>query len=106
MSGKEPSWANMLGGETGWPFKDERPMKPIFAPRADGKPRMSDAQRDTLWRLCGGFNVAFREDDYLRHPDDSSMSPGWVEGWVGGSLTAAGRQTIYVGVSPEGRAHS
>jgi hypothetical protein len=77
-------------------------------PRPDGKPRMTNAQRDALWLLCGRYNVTFREDDYLLIPRESSFTPGFVEGWVGGSLHAAGRprSTIYVGVEPDGRSHS
>jgi hypothetical protein len=85
-------------------------------PRADGKPRMTTAQMLALWRLCGRYNVPFREDDYLLH-GPKGFTPGYVEGWIGGSLHAAGRQqqigdmtvnrsTIYVGVDPEGRANS
>jgi hypothetical protein len=78
-------------------------------PRADGKPRMTLAQRNRLWDLCAGYNVPFREDDYYRYPDDSSMMPGWVQGWVGGRDDGSGitgRRTIEVGVSPEGESHS
>jgi hypothetical protein len=79
-------------------------MKAIFTPRADGKPRMTDAQRDTLWRLCGGYNVPFREDDYAPTFD---LPKHWVAGWVGGrDGDGSGRTTIYVGVSPEGQANS
>jgi hypothetical protein len=92
-------------------------MRAIFTPRADGKPRMTDAQRDALWRLCGGYNVPFREDDYYLYPTDRSAPqpgignmPGWVEGWVGGCdgrhESGDRRRTIYVGVSPEGQANS
>ena len=38
----------------------------VDRPRSDGTPRMTIAQRDALWKLCGGMNVPFREDDY--HP--------------------------------------
>lgn len=69
--------------------------------RADGKPRMTNAQRDRLWALCGGYNVPFREDDY--HPT-FDLPDGWVAGWIGGCVT--GRRTLYVGVSPEGESHS
>jgi hypothetical protein len=77
-------------------------------PRADGKPRMTTAQMLTLWRLCGGYNVPFKEDDYLLLSADSAFTPGYVEGWIGGSLHAAGnpKSTIYVGVDPQGRANS
>jgi hypothetical protein len=81
---------------------------------ANGARRMSQAQRNKLWELCGRYNVPFREDDYTR-PGISPMSPpGYVEGWVGGfhhsDIGHKGygdeRQTIYVGVSPEGESHS
>ena len=72
-------------------------------PRADGKPRMTTAQMRALWRKCGDYNVPFREDDYLLY-----HRTGYVEGWIGGNLHAAGNPhaTIYVGVDPEGRINS
>jgi hypothetical protein len=77
-------------------------------PRADGTPRMTTAQMLALWRLCGRYNVPFREDDYLLHSTESGFTPGYVEGWLGGSLHAAGNpnSTIYVGVDPSGRVNS
>jgi hypothetical protein len=76
--------------------------------RPDGKQRMTTAQMRTLWIACGNYNVPFREDDYRVIPLDASISPGYVEGWVGGNLHAAGnpRHTIYLGVDPEGRSNS
>jgi hypothetical protein len=74
--------------------------------RADGTPRMTDAQRDRLWQLCGSYSVAFREDDYTSAFD---LPQGWVNGWVGGNrhgYGGDGKLTIFVGVSPEGEAHS
>lgn len=66
--------------------------------RANGERRMSNAQRNRLWELCGNYNVPFQEDDY----GFANASPdSWVEGWVGGKPG-----TIYVGVSPEGESHS
>ena len=65
---------------------------------------MTDAQRTKLQTLCERYRVTFTESDYLVFSQDSSMMPGWAEGWVGG-LTQAGR-TLYVGVSPEGDSHS
>jgi hypothetical protein len=78
------------------------------SPRADGKPRMTTAQLLALWRRCGSYNVPFREDDYLLHSADSGFTPGYVEGWIGGNLHAAGNPhaTIYVGVDPEGGCNS
>lgn len=73
-----------------------RPVEP--------KPRMTDAQRDKLWELCGRYNVPFREDDYY-FPTD--LPDGWVSGWVGGWFPGSDRKkTIYVGVDPEGRSSS
>lgn len=64
--------------------------------------RMTDAQRDKLWDLCGRYNVAFREDDYqIMAPDSIFGPPNWAQGWVGGKVG-----TIFVGVSPEGDSHS
>jgi hypothetical protein len=67
------------------------------------KPRMTDAQRAALRDVCGRYHVEFCEDHYFR-----SFFSDYFEGWVGGSLHAAGnpRSTIYVGVSPEGRVNS
>lgn len=72
-------------------------------PRTDGAPRMTIAQRNRLWALCGRYGVPFREDDYvLQNRPTGLMTAGWVEGWVGGLVG----KTIYVGVSPEGDSHS
>ena len=78
------------------------------APRADGKPRMSLAQRDRLWEMCGNYNVPFREDDYVLSGRQASIGAGWVEGWVGGrdGSGITSRRTVYVGVSPEGDSHT
>lgn len=65
-------------------------------------PRMTEAQRNKLWELCGRYNVPFREDDYVIMSADSIFGPpNWVEGWVGGK-----QGTLFVGVSPEGDSHS
>jgi hypothetical protein len=64
--------------------------------------RMTEAQRDKLWDLCGRYNVPFRETDYVIMPEGSIFGPpNWVQGWVGGESN-----TIFVGVSPEGESHS
>lgn len=65
---------------------------------------MTNAQRDSLWDLCGRYHVPFREDDY--HPQ-FDLPPGYVAGWVGGNqhggqLGKVDKLTIYVGVDPEG----
>jgi hypothetical protein len=65
------------------------------APRADGRPRMTTAQRNRLWELCGSYNVAFREDDYRPQFD---LPIGYVGGRLGGA-----DGSVFVGVSPEGR---
>lgn len=64
--------------------------------------RMTDAQREKLWALCGRYDVPFREDDYVHNSKESAFMPGWVEGWVGGEPNL----TIYVGVAPDGSSHS
>ena len=69
--------------------------------RADGTWRMTNAQRDKLWQLCGNYNVMFREDDYIVRDPNGTFTPGFAEGWVGGKPG-----TIYVGVEPNGRSHS
>lgn len=75
--------------------------------RADGKPRMTRKQMESLWRVCGNYNVPFRENDY------ALMNDGMVEGWIGGTtyrkiegIRQFGKTTIYVGVEPNGRVHS
>lgn len=75
--------------------------KTVHGHRADGTLRMTQAQRDRLWALCGSYNVPFSEDHYQVFKLDSSMMPGWAEGWIGGK-----HGTLYVGVSPEGDSHS
>lgn len=80
--------------------------------REDEEGRMTQAQRDKLWDLCGRYNVPFREDDY--HPATFSKdSPVMYEGWVGGyqevehpTTKQPTPKTIYVGVEPNGRSHS
>lgn len=69
--------------------------------RADGQRRMTNAQRDRLWQMCGNYNVPFNEADYFVYALDASMMAGYAEGWVGGKPG-----TIYVGVSPEGESHT
>lgn len=65
---------------------------------------MTDAQELALRRLCQGFNVRFRVDDY--HPQ-FDLPEGYVAGWVGGyQPTGSPYRTIYVGVSPEGEVSS
>ena len=76
-------------------------MDPNAAPRSDGTPRMTIAQRDALWKLCGGMNVPFREDDY--HPV-FDLPQGYVAGWVGGQFHRSAK--LYVGVSPTGEISS
>lgn len=72
--------------------------------------RMTDAQRDKLWDLCGRYGVPFREDDYfLNRP--GTFGGGLAEGWIGGNDhngrdQARGKKTIYVGVEPNGDSHS
>lgn len=73
--------------------------------RSDGTPRMTFAQREKLWQLCGGYNVPFREDDYF------TESTGFVMGWIGGFNhsglpSAKEKKTIYIAVEPNGDAHS
>src|ERR1700751_2999954 len=75
---------------------------------ADGKVRMTDAQRNRLWQMCANYNVPFREDDYFMSNKQQGIGFGWVEGWVGGKdgSGVTSRRTIYVGVSPEGESHT
>ena len=51
--------------------------------------------------------MPFREDDYHRPFD---LPDGYVAGWIGGTVgwggTTLAKQTIYVGVSPEGESSS
>lgn len=76
--------------------------QPAFA---EQQRRMTDAQRDKLWDLCGRYNVPFREDDYYK----ALFSNGMYEGWIGGNLhsgTNGFKKTIYIGVEPNGDSHS
>jgi hypothetical protein len=66
----------------------------------------NEAQEAKLRQLCDGFRVEYASYHYHVYPDDSWMMPGWCEGWIGGHDLQAERPTIYVGVSPEGEAHS
>lgn len=59
--------------------------------------KMNDKQREALRNLAFRYNVNFDESKFLVYKQDSTMMPGWAEGWVG---------PIYVGCSPEGRIHS
>ena len=78
-------------------------MDPNAAPRSDGKPRMTIAQRDALRRKCADYSVPFQEDHY--HPT-FDLPQGYVAGWVGGFDGQATKPTIYVGVSSEGEISS
>lgn len=81
------------------------------------RPEMTEAQDATLRRLCERYKVPFDPEHYVVWPEDSSIMPGWCEGWLGGPNHAAHpelprpahpalKPTLYVGVDPEGRAHS
>jgi len=82
---------------------DQHPLpgRDVAGKRADGRQRMTLAQRDRLWELCAGYNMAFREDDYVLHAPDATFLPGYVEGYVG-----ADPKTIWVGVAPDGSSSS
>jgi hypothetical protein len=73
---------------------------------ADGTRRMSQAQRNRLWIMCGNYNVPFREDNYYID------GYGYACGWIGGNEHATAdrggtkKPTIYTGVSPEGESHT
>ena len=59
--------------------------------------KMNDKQREALRNLAFRYNVDFDESKFRVYKQDSTMMPGWAEGWVG---------PIYVGCSPEGQIHS
>ncbi len=68
----------------------------------ESKPRMTEEQVIAMWRLCGRYNVPFREDDYYPGTGDG-LPDGYFAGWVGGWKPGSDRKkTIYVGVSPDG----
>jgi hypothetical protein len=74
---------------------------------------MTQEQFDKLRVLCDRYNVDMAIADYFVNSQDSSIMPGWVEGWVGGDRykaipvqTSIQKPTIYIGVSPEGDSHS
>jgi hypothetical protein len=56
--------------------------------------KMSNPQWLALARLCKGYKVPFREEDFVPQFD---LPPGYVAGWVG---------PIFVGCSPEGEISS
>jgi hypothetical protein len=70
---------------------------------------MTNQQAQTLRTLCERYGVAYDPEHYTPAFD---LPTGWVNGWVGGRehatlvLGGSARPTIYVGVSPEGEAHS
>lgn len=69
---------------------------------------MNMRQQATLYNLCQRYSVKYDAEDYYVYPADQWMMAGWAEGQVGGIDHVAGSEhpTIYVGVSPEGQAHS
>jgi len=69
-------------------------------------PAPNEAQERALRAACERYRVEYRAEHYFVYPDDSSMCPGWAEGWLGGTEIQATDSTIYVGVSPEGDIHS
>ena len=87
----------------GLPTKHEIREIPEVTHRADGTERMTFAQRETLWRVCGGYNVPFREDDYF---NVDYFGQTMLEGWIGGLGQQSVKKTVYVGVEKNGDAHS
>ena len=75
-----------------------------YSPEHPERPALNQEQTEALQGICERYNVTFNPDDYRVNPPDSTMMPGWAEGWVGGYDES--RPTIYVGVSPDGRIHS
>ena len=71
---------------------------------------MTQEQFDKLSVLCERFHVSMAITDYFVYSQDSSMMPGYAEGWVGGPNHNGGlidkHKTIYVGVEPNGDSHS
>lgn len=77
---------------------------------------LTPAQEETLRRLCERYEVEYDPSHYQVWSDTQWFLPGWCEGWVGGPRHAnleygtpdepRGKPTIYVGVSPDGSAHS
>lgn len=80
------------------------------------QPRITEAQEETLRVLCDRYGVQYAAEHYYVYPQNSTMMAGWCEGWLGGAQHAnpeyatpeepAGEPSLYVGVDPEGRAHS
>ena len=67
------------------------------------------AQWLKLADLCSRYKVPFDPTDYKVWPKDGSMTKGYAEGWVGGRFGSGvngSRNTLYVGVAPDGRSHS
>lgn len=67
---------------------------------------MNKAQEATIRNLCERYNVEFDPKHYVTNSEHSTMMPLWTEGWIGGYDIQSTHPTIYVGVSPEGQAHS
>ena len=91
-------------------------LSPSYFEQLEGGSRLTFEQHQALGRLCLGFGVGYKPTDYYVYPADSWMMPGWCEGWLGGMRHAnpeyatpdepRGASTLYVGVSPDGEAHS
>lgn len=71
---------------------------------------MTPEQTAKFKNLCDRYEVPFDPADYRPAFD---LPDGWLSGWVGGlghGFTEGGNRqpatTIFVGVSPEGDAHS
>lgn len=76
-------------------------------PPPESRPaELTEAQEATLRKLCERYHVGFDPSHYMVWSDTAVMMPGWAEGWVGGYEHQTRSHTIYVGVSPEGEAHS
>lgn len=73
----------------------------LKSPEQPERLRPNELQEDKLRQLCEAYRVEYSPDHYFVHAADSSMMPLWAEGWIGGE-----QGTLYVGVSPEGQAHS
>lgn len=71
---------------------------------------MTQEQFDKLLILCERYEVSMAISDYQVYSQDSTFTPGWAEGWIGGPNHNGGfvakRKTIFVGVSPQGDSHS
>jgi hypothetical protein len=91
----------MCGRQSGEHAAPDYP--PYEQPAWQAQP-LTNEQYAKLRSLCDRYRVPFDPTHYRTSSPNAVMLPGYAEGWVGGVDQAD--QTIYVGVAPNGDAHS